>query len=110
MFVRCESEEGARLGAGEQMFTKLNIHLPELLLSYTLNGGMILKICNFKLYVDLAAGLVSLNRDWLRAGRSGVRPIVRVKFSGPVQIGTEAQPASSIKGTGSRSRDKDGGA
>jgi len=59
--------------------------------------------------VDLAAGIVSLYGNWLRAGRSGVRPLLGVKFSGPIQTGIEAHPAFYTADTGSRSRGKDGG-
>jgi hypothetical protein len=38
--------------------------------------------------------------DWLRAGRSGDRFLVKARFSAPVQTGPGAHPASCTMGTG----------
>jgi hypothetical protein len=48
--------------------------------------------------------------DLLRAGRSGERIPVEVRFSAPVQTGPGAQPPSCTTGTGSLSQDKVAGA
>jgi hypothetical protein len=46
---------------------------------------------------------LSLYRDWLRAGRSGDRMLVRERYSAPIQTGHEVQPASYTMGTVSSS-------
>ena len=46
----------------------------------------------------------SRNSDMLRAGRSGDRILLGVRFSTPIQTGPGAHPASYKMGTGSLSR------
>ena len=47
------------------------------------------------------AGQLSRYSDWLRAGRSGVRILVRARFSAHVQTGPRFHPAPCTMGTGS---------
>jgi hypothetical protein len=65
---------------------------------------LLTNILNIQLVVRLAQSV----SDWLRAGRSGDRIPVGVRFSAPVQTGPGAHPASCKMGTGSFPRVESG--
>jgi len=63
--------------------------------------GWLRKVNLFLCRLISGAGIAQSYRDSLGAGRYGDRIPVGARFPAPVQTGSEAQPASYTKGTGS---------
>jgi hypothetical protein len=86
----------------ERFMEGVHDHLLEIRSTMFHGEGFI--ICKLKIWLTpthLWAGKLSRYSDWLRAGWSGDRILVRSRFYSPVQTGPGAHPASCTMGTGS---------